>query len=64
MMTNELLTREDFLPADARVSGRQAGQQLISLSVFIFNGSPLISQAEYLLVAKRYMWLIPTTTVR
>ena|SRR5687768_13360582 len=27
MMTNELLTREDFLPATARASGRQAGQQ-------------------------------------
>jgi hypothetical protein len=64
MMTNELLTREDFPPADARVSGRQAGQQLISLSVFIFNGSALISQLNILLIPKRYMWLIPTTTVR
>jgi hypothetical protein len=33
MMTNELLTREDL-------------QQLMRLSVFIFSGSALISQAE------------------
>jgi hypothetical protein len=33
MMTNELLTREDL-------------QQLMRLSVFTFNGSVLISQAE------------------
>ena len=46
MMTHELLTREDFLLAGARASGRQAGQQLMRLSVFIFNGSALISQAE------------------
>jgi hypothetical protein len=47
MMTNELLTREDFLPAGARASGRQVGQQLMILSVFIFNGSALISESEY-----------------
>ena len=46
MMTNELLTREDFLPAGARARGRQAGQQLMRLSVSIFYGSALISHAE------------------